>query len=275
MKSKSKAKIIEVEVVKPGQVVKAEPVKLKEFDAARTLIADIRDLGQRAQHKSLLLGFELNKLKLELGVKHGGSRASTHGAYLKPWRELIVEQTGLSEDTCDRWMKIAKGAAKSIPILTSKDVLEKPFRELPEARQAEVEKILHKAVDGQTMHQMMLNFGVWKDKGLKHPPKPTKASAAKRKANAEDETLQAAVLMKLTEEHIETLEKITLAAAFKAADDERLHVACETSLKLCSAQTDELITRKTSTALLAAMENAVDALKQAIADELKQRRKAK
>jgi len=247
---KSKAKIIEVEVVKPGQLVKAEPVKLKEFDAARTLISDIRDLGQRAQHKSLLLGFELNKLKLSLGVKRGGDRKSgsnPHGAGLIRWEALVEQQTGLSADTCDRWMKIAKGAAKSIPILTSKDVLEKPFRELPEARQAEVVKILHKAVDGQTMHQMMLNFGVWKDKGLKHPPKPTKASAAKRKTNAADETLQAAELIKLTEEHIETLEQITLAAAFKAADTERL----------------------------AAMENAVDALKQAIADELKTRRKAK
>lgn len=250
MKSKSKSKIIEVEVVKAGQVVKAEPVRLKEFDAARTLIADIRDLGQRAQHKSLLLGFELNKLKLSLGVKRGGDRKSgsnPHGAGLIGWEALVEQQTGLSADTCDRWMKIAKGAAKSIPILTSKDVLAKPFRELPEARQAEVEKILHKAVDGQTMHQMMLSFGVWKDKGLNHPPKATKASAAKRNANKSDETLSAAQLMEVAKNDLNALHDMHLGEAWKSLD------------------TDDL----------ADLDNKLNAYHEAVAAELKTRRRAK
>lgn len=221
---------------------------LKEFSAARKHVENIREAGRRASHESILLGHELNRLKLEVGAKQGGDRKSSlQTANLIPWDELVEQQTGLSYATCHRCMQLATGAKKHIPILTAGDVLKTPFNALPEARQAEVSKALEKAADGRSMTQMMFDFGVWKEKKLNHPPKPTKASAAKRKANAEDETLQQQELMKLTEEHIETLEQITLAAAFKAADTERL----------------------------AAMENAVDALKQAIADELKTRRKSK
>lgn len=251
---KKKSKVIEVEVVgkeKPGALVVAAPAKLKEFDVARTLIADIRDLGQRAQHKSLLLGFELNKLKLKLGVKRGGDhcskKAKPHGAALLPWHDLVEQQTGLSNDTCDRWMKIAHGAAKSLPILMAPDVLKQPFSELPAARQAEVAKILHKAVDGQTMHQMMLSFGAWKDKGLNHPPKATKASAAKRKANADDETLSAAKLIEAAMEDINALHDMHIGEAWKSLD----------------------------TADLADLDNKLAAYGAAVAAELKSRRKAK
>jgi hypothetical protein len=261
---------------KGGTTKHEQPALMKEFSAARQHVENIREAGRRASHESILLGHELNRLKLELKVGRGGDRKSNpQSAGLIGWEELLEQQTGLSADTCNRCMQLAQGAKKHIPILTAGDVLKTPFNALPEARQAEVSKALEKAADGRSMTQMMFDFGVWKEKKLNHPPKPTKASAAKRNANKNDETLQAAELMALTEEHIETLEQITLAAAFKAADDERLHVACEASLKLCSAQTEELITRKSSTSLLASMENAVDALKQAIADELKQRRKAK
>lgn len=269
---KKKSKVIEVEVLhdcpacgtqnltargltahrksgrcKNAALVKAEPIQMKEFAAARQHVENIREAGRRASHESILLGHELNRLKLELGVKHGGARASTQSAYLKPWRELIVEQTGLSEDTCDRCMKIAKGAAKSIPILMAPDVLKKPFSELPEARQAEVAKILHKAVDGMSMHQMMLSFGAWKDKGLNHPPKATKKSAANRKANAEDETLSAAQLMEAAKEQRDALHDMHLGEAWKSLD----------------------------TADLADLDNKLTAYHSAVAEELKARRKAK
>lgn len=238
---------------KSRALVKTEPAKavpalMKEFAQARKYVADIRDFGRRAQHVSLLLGFELNKVKTALGIKAGRpSGKLPHGAEIKSWEDLVTEQTGLSMDTCDRWMKIATGASKSLPILTAPDLLKKPFSALPAARQAEVEKALHKAVDGQTMAQMMINFGVWKEKKLNHPPKATKASAKKRAENAADETLQAAQLIALHEEHINYLGQITLAAAFKVADTERL----------------------------AAMENALTALHEAVSAELKLRRKAK
>lgn len=236
---------------KGGSTKHEKPALLKEFDAARRHAVAILEHARRAAHESILLGHELNRLKLELGIQRGGDRKSAGikdaDANLIPWGDLVFQQTGVSYDTCQRCMHLATAAKKHIPILTSSDVLKTPFNALPAARQTEVVKALEKAADGRSMTQMMFDFGAWKEKKLNHPPKPTKASAAKRNANKNDETLQAAELIKLTEEHIETLEQITLAAAFKAADTERL----------------------------AAMENAVDALKQAIAEELKTRRKAK
>lgn len=229
-------------------LAKADPVHLKEFDQARRYVSDIRELGRKAQHLSLLLGFELNKQKAALGIKRGGDQKSeeskTLGASLIPWHDLVKQQTGLSHDACDRWMTIAKGASKSLPILMSKDVLEKPFSELPEKRQEEVMKILHKAVDGQTMHEMMVGFGVWKEKKPHGPPKPTKQSAANRSANADDEVLTQAELMELAKGHAVTIEDITLAGAFKALDTDHLSSFENLASKLLSEITTELKSRK-------------------------------
>jgi len=211
------------------QLAKAEPDKpvlLKEFDLARKYVTEIRNLGRKAQHLSLLLGFELNKQKAALGERRGGDRKSAdqkpHGAVFDRWEDLVYQQTGLSVDTCERWMKIAKGASKSLPILMAKDVLEKPFSDLPEERQQEVTKVLHKAVDGQTMHQMMLTFGVWKDKAAKSPPKATKESAANRNANASNQALTAEQLMAQAKEDIGTVYDIHIGEAWKTLDTEDL-----------------------------------------------------
>lgn len=196
---------------------------LPEFDQARRYVSEIRELGRRAQHISLLLGFELNKQKAALGIKRGGDRKSEgskpHRAVLIPWQQLVYEQTGLSADTCDRWMTIAKGASRHLPILMSKDVLEKPFIELPEQRQQEVLKVLHKAVDGQTMHQMMTGFGVWKDKDIKTPPKATKESAANRNANANSQTFTAEQLQQQAKDDINTLADMHLNGGWQHLDD--------------------------------------------------------
>lgn len=216
------------ERAKEGQLatVPAQPVMMKEFDQARRYVADIRELGRKAQHLSLLLGFELNKQKAALGERRGGDRRSAdqkpHRAVFDRWEDIVEQQTGLSVDTCTRWMLIAKGASKSLPILTSKDVLEKPFSELPETRQNEIIKVLHKAVDGQTMHEMMLRFGVWKDKARKAPPKPTKTSAANRHANAANETLTAEQLMEQAKEDITALHDMHIGEAWKHLDTEDL-----------------------------------------------------
>ena len=238
---------------KEGQLAKAEPGKpalLPEFDTARRYVADIRELGRKAQHLSLLLGFELNKQKAALAVRRGGDRKSgskPHDAVLIPWQALVEQQTGLSCDTCDRWMTIARGASKHLTILTAKDVLEKPFSALPEARQAEVLKVLHKAADGQTMHQMMITFGAWKDKAAKSPPKPTKDSAAQRTANAQDETLSAAQLMEQAQADKHALHDMHIGGAWQSLD----------------------------TADLADLENKLTAYAAAVAAELKKRKGSK
>ncbi|MGV3664299.1 MAG: hypothetical protein ACO1TE_29270 [Prosthecobacter sp.] len=249
MPKKTTATALVIKAKPAAALAVAEPDKpalMPEFAAARGYIAKIQNLGRQAQHLSVLLGLELLKQKEALGIKAGRPSAKLpHGAVIKSWEQIVVEQTGLSKDTCDRWMAIAKGARKSLPILTAPDVLEKPFSELPEARQTEVEKILHKAVDGQTMHEMMNAFGVWKEKAAKNPPKATKASAAKRKANQADETLQQEQLIELAEEQLTSIEQIGLAEAYLSLDTDRL----------------------------SAFETVVDALKAKIAAELKERRR--
>ena len=217
------------ERAKEGQLVKAgqgKIVLMKEFDQARRYVSEIRELGRKAQHMLVLLGFELNKQKAALGERRGGDRKSAdqkpHVAVFDRWEDIVEQQTGLSVDTCDRWMKIAKGASKSLPILMAKDVIEKPFSALPEARQQEVEKILHKAVDGQTMHSLMLTFGVWKDKAHKSPPKATKQSAANRNANADNQTLTAEQRMKVAKEDTNTLHDMHTGEAWMSLDDSDL-----------------------------------------------------
>ncbi|WP_395735145.1 hypothetical protein [Prosthecobacter sp.] len=132
---------------------------------------------------------------------------------------LVKAETLHTCPKCSQPGFTAAGAAKSLPILMAKDVLEKPFNALPEARKQEVEKILHKAVDGQTMHEMMIRFGVWKDKAHKSPPKPTKKSAENRNENANNETLTAEQLMQQAKDDRDALHDMHIGGAWKNLDD--------------------------------------------------------
>ena len=210
-------------------IVKAEPDKpamLKEFDPIRRRVETIRSLGRRVGHESILLGHDLNQLKKQLGTKHGGDhtskKASLQTANLLPWTELVEQQTGMSYSVCHRCMQLAEAAKKHIPVLTSEDVLKKPLSELPAPRQAEVCKALEKAADGRSMTELMYQFGAWKDKAAKAPPKPTKTSAANRNANAKNETLTAEQLMEQAKEDITALHDMHIGEAWKHLDTEDL-----------------------------------------------------
>lgn len=205
------------ERAKEGQLTTGKPTMMREFDAARRHASNIREYGRRAAHESILLGLELRRLKLDLGVRKGPNKPHV-AVYSGTWQDLVEQQTGLSIDTCDRCMHLAIAASKHVRILTSKDVLETPFNALPEKRQEEVIKTLEKAVDGQTMHQMMLHFGAWKDKTHKAPPKATKESAKNRTDNANNQTLTAEQLMEQAKEDINTLNDMYIGEAWKALD---------------------------------------------------------
>ena len=231
-------------------VGKAQEGQMQEFEVARRHARNIMEHGRRTVMESILFGHELNRLKLELGTKRGGDhtseKAKSQSATLLPWRELVAQQTGQSFDTCNRCMQLAVAAKKNIPILTSKDVLNTPFIELPEARQTELKKVLAKASDGRSMAQMMVDFGAWKDKPKNAPPKPTKESAANRNANANDATLQAEQLQQLSEEHISYIEDIAGAEAFKAMSTDRLAHFENVLTGLLTAISEEHKTRRKS-----------------------------
>lgn len=241
---------------KSRALVKAEPdkpAKLKEFDTARKHVETIRELGRRASHTSILLGHELLRLKAELGERRGGNRKgkhqSTQNANFDRWDDLVEAQTGLSYDTCQRCMTLAQAAKKHLPLLTAKDVIEKPFSALPAARQTEVLKTLEKVADGQSMNQLMHAFGAWKDKKAPAPPKATKQSAKKRAENANDEVLQALLTSESAEEFLNQVQSITVGFP-----------------EFQGVLTDED---------LAAWETQTAALLEAVRGELKKRRAAK
>jgi hypothetical protein len=206
-----------------GITIKGEP--MKAFDTARKHVANILELGRRAAHTSLLLGHELNRLKVEAGAKHGGDRkSSSQTANLIPWDELVEAQTGLSYDTCQRCMKLAEAAKKHIPLLTAEDVLNKPFSALPEQRQKQVIKTLEKAADGRSMSQMMLDFGAWKEKKAKAPPAGGKSAKNDFKGGAHNrgDDLDPAVLRSTALENMTSIRDMRQGGTWQHLDDDEL-----------------------------------------------------
>lgn len=268
----------EVEIVPTSATVAEVPASkglMPEFDAARAHVESIREHGRRAAHESILLGHELNRLKKELGVSRGGDRKSKpQSAVLIPWQDLVEQQTGLSIDTCDRCMTLAAAAKKHIPILTAGDVLETPFAALPEKRKAEVVKALEKAADGQSMTQMMFAFGAWKDKKPNTPPKPTKASAAKRLENQGNEALQLETLAKHAEENVIAVEHMTMGEAWKALDRERLLNFVTKTMMLPIAALPELASRAGALPALVEIENQLSGLVDTVSSLIKEARRA-
>lgn len=178
---------IELEVV--GQSGTIAP----RWAAARSLVDELRALGRRAGHVTLLLGAELLRLRDALGIQRGGNRRSkTQNASLK-WKETCAAETGLSYDTCERAMKLAQAARREVPELLEWSESGAAFESLPAARQESLLAGLRQVADGKTMAQMWFEFGLCRN-GPTAPPKPTRESARQRLLGMtlEDQQAQAA-----------------------------------------------------------------------------------
>lgn len=188
-------------------------------------------------------------------TQHGGKRQSSstvelERVTLRGWLEKHAPEVKLT--TALRFLAVTQSVAveyeqivgvKAAKSMALTELVTTPTKQLDE-RMQRMQLELFEWVNGTSQKSWLDKFMPRK---LNHPPKPTAESAAKRTANKNDETLQAKLLMDLTEEHIQQIQDIALAGAYRSADTERL----------------------------AAMENAVDALGVEIAKELTQRRKAK
>lgn len=251
--------ITAVEVLPPESSAQMVDVTAA-FAPARAYVAEIVQLGRRANHLSVLLGHELNRVKKELGERRGGNRSkqSTQPANFAPWEQMVVKETGLSYDTCNRCMKLAEAGKKFIPLLGAEDVISTPFLQLPEARQKEVTKAIQKVVDLQTMTQLMLDFGVAKPKKSNMPPKGGKsaknefkggaanrdqeesdgASYESRQILARDEHLngEAGVIAMRDGEAWRCLEDADLAALDNALDLWRTAIAAEANTRKTEAE---------------------------------------
>jgi hypothetical protein len=215
------SKTIALEIV-PKDSKAALAAKLPEFNQARAYAGEIVNLGHRANLVSILLGDELNRLKKQLGRGHGGARkSSSQTANLLPWEDLVKAQTGLSYDTCQRCMKLAEAAKSKIKILGAEDVIKTPFSALPEARQKEVAKAIQRVVDGQTMTQLMFDFGVLKPRAKNHPPAGGKSPKNDFKGGAHNRSDEVTPEMyqESAKEHLEQLAEMKATNAWKFLED--------------------------------------------------------
>lgn len=162
------------------EVVQEDRQLVAGWEKARGLVDELRSLGRRAGHVTILLGAELLRLKESVGASHGGSRrSSTQNANLK-WTEQCEAETGLSYDTCQRAMALAKAAQSQVPELLMLN--EGEFLALAAPLQQQIMEKLRAISDGKTMSQMWFEFGLCKN-GRTTPPRPGK------KGTLEDLTL--------------------------------------------------------------------------------------
>jgi hypothetical protein len=194
---------------------------------------------------------QLRREHPELAQRGGDRRSKSNVDFdqkmtLRGWLELHAPEVKYA--TAQRFLAVTESVACEYPAIVGPKVARSidlatlvttPAKKLDD-RLAAKQLELFEWVNGTSQRSWLDRFSPQRHT----PPKATKASAAKRKANANDETLMQQQLMELSEEHITQIEDIATAGAFKALDTDRL----------------------------AAFENAVDGLKAVIAAELKMRR---
>lgn len=155
----------------------------ESWHTVRSLVGELRELGRRASHISLLIGAELLRLKAELKVTQGGNRRSKPQTAVLNWETIVTEETGLSMDTCQRCMKLAVEARRRHPDLLDADLLDTSFAALPAPRQDELLTHLRQVADGRTMSQMWFDFGLCKN-GPQPPPPGGKSAKNGMKGGA-------------------------------------------------------------------------------------------
>lgn len=106
------------------------------------------------------------------------------------------------------------------------------------------------------------------------PPKPTKASAAKRLENQNDEALQLQLLAEHAEENAQELMNMALGEAWKALESERLLHFITQALALAFTALPDLASRKACLPALADLENQASRFSEAVAGHIKDARRA-
>jgi hypothetical protein len=106
------------------------------------------------------------------------------------------------------------------------------------------------------------------------PPKPTKASAAKRLENQGNEALQLETLAKHAEENAQELMSMAMGEAWKALESERLLFFITQALALASTALPDLASRNACLPALADLENQANRFSEAVAGHIKEARRS-
>lgn len=136
----------------------------QQFAQARTFHQMAKVAAAQSVAFMILCGHELNRLHKELGFERGGARRgeafqSANVCTLK-FEDMAEQFAGVSRRTAYNYRQMASEARKRIPLLNADELLSTPLALLPEPRQENLLKAVHKATDGKTAQQLMWDWGL-------------------------------------------------------------------------------------------------------------------
>lgn len=133
---------------------------LKDFEVARKYRDAAKSGMLQAAGFMVLLGFELLRLKKNLGETRG--RKKTRSDRVFNWGELVEAALGFTDDTAAKYMLMAQAAKARMKVLQDLEarLLTTPLHALPPADRKRVEDAVKKITDGNTARGFMEECGI-------------------------------------------------------------------------------------------------------------------
>lgn len=143
----------------PARVVDTEIVPAS-WDLARDLLDKVKLHARLSIAAQVLLGFELSRLKKELGFTHGGSRSSGNDCHLnRTWDDWCNSELGISRRTAANWIDCAEVVKTRIRKLGGEaavlNLLDSPPIEQDDENRKLLEAAVAKVTDGETQKSIL------------------------------------------------------------------------------------------------------------------------
>lgn len=131
----------------------------EKFIHARQLQRQIKMHLVAGSGLMVLLGIELKRLKKNLGETRGRKNPSASGI---SWGDLVKRELGITDDTATKYMLMAEGSKKRIPIIQELEekLLTAPLASLTEKEQREITEAVQNLTDGKTAKEVMQELGI-------------------------------------------------------------------------------------------------------------------
>jgi hypothetical protein len=145
------------------------PMPVITWDTLRAGIAQVKSIGKTYLMGQCWLGWQLSTLKKQHGVREGRpSKNSANLAEFRTWSELVRDETGLSDRTADRFIKLFEATLAKLKrtkgALIGKAALlaferEDPLTVLQDDAN-ELREIIASLCDGETQGSLMQELGI-------------------------------------------------------------------------------------------------------------------
>lgn len=131
----------------------------QEFEGVRKLYRHIKMHLTAGSSLMILMGLELKRLKKNLGETRGRKNPNTSGI---SWGELVQQEVGITDDTATKYILMAEGSKKRIPMLEKLEekLLTAPLSSLTETEQKEITEAVQNLTDGKTAKEVMQELGI-------------------------------------------------------------------------------------------------------------------